>query len=381
MKAYNENAGARRVITVMAGLALSAAAATASASVPQVSGATATAAPRPAQARLRCVNCSDSVRLHLEGLFRRMEELRGELDRRLTSDERQKLSEELIATLRLIEKDMPPPGASAGFIQRSPGRITVTVQRERRGYIGVNLEGISSEDREAGIVRWFEYPRVISIDPDSPAERAGLVRGDTLLAFNGIDIVNREFVLAKLLVPNDRLNIRVRREGDAKEFRLVVAEAPAYAVRRMAPVPLMDVAQSGGQSSVAVAAPRAVEPPSAAVSVPGRRAPEVSVRTPFTGQVYFFNNPIGGATIEPLSDGLVTLTGASDGVFVVRVTPGSQAERSGLRAGDVIVSTKGGEIIKSTRDLTLALAQSDRADGVLLVIVRERKRQELTFRW
>jgi len=373
------SATARNTLMVWtAGLAASVAAWAA----PQVTTTT-TRAPA-AQVRSTCVGCTDSVLMHRDELFRKLKALRREFEQPISVAERELLSRELTAVIMELQA-IPSASASAaprargGALLRSPDRVVVSVgPAEKWGYVGVTFDGMSVEDRRLGTIRWFAYPRIVTVDPESPAARAGLLRGDTLLAFNGMDVVDREFMLSRLLVPKERLSMRVRRDGDDKEFRVIVGEPPGYVVRRISP-------DGFGPARLGVVAPPGVAqvapPPPAAWPAQPPVAAAPRARSTFTGSVYFFNNPVAGATIEPLNDGLAALTGATEGVFVVRVTPQSEAHRSGIRSGDVIVSTRDGQRIRDTRDLTLLIAEGNRGEGLPLVILRERKRQELILRW
>ena len=66
------------------------------------------------------------------------------------------------------------------------------------------------------------HPTVAHVFPDSPAERAGLQVGDTILAVDGID--SREGPLFRDRTPGRRLVVRIRRGAVQREISLVVGE-------------------------------------------------------------------------------------------------------------------------------------------------------------
>src|SRR5215218_10259862 len=96
------------------------------------------------------------------------------------------------------------------------------------GWIGIVVSGAPTQIRVENnemFLRYLIYPEIASIDPSSPAERAGLAPGDTLMAYNGRDVRAQEISMTQLLVPKATVKVRVRREGRVKELPVVVADA------------------------------------------------------------------------------------------------------------------------------------------------------------
>src|SRR5690349_14565499 len=174
---------------------------------PQVT--TTTQTPRAATAgRSRCSGCSDSTRARHEILTQKLDSLRYEFStRRLNRAELDVFEKELSTTLQSLQQLMESQGAMvrrspappngvfsgpvAGSIAQSGDAYTITVQAIRKGYLGVSLDGpsIGYPPEQPDVIRYIQYPRIASVDPASPAERAGLLMGDTLLAMNGNDVV------------------------------------------------------------------------------------------------------------------------------------------------------------------------------------------------
>ena len=61
-----------------------------------------------------------------------------------------------------------------------------------------------------------------------------------------------------------------------------------------------------------------------------------------------------GIDCEPLTPQLAQFFGVDDGVLVMTVTPGTAAEKAGLKAGDVIVKVSG-TLVTSPREITALL--------------------------
>jgi serine protease Do len=96
--------------------------------------------------------------------------------------------------------------------------------------------------------------------------------------------------------------------------------------------------------------------------------------------VWVSNEGVAGARVETINEGLGKAIGVKQGVLVIRAQPGTPAYRSGLRDGDVVLSADGRQLVR-VNDLRAIVARGDGEEGVKLVIVRERKRRDVTLRW
>lgn len=97
------------------------------------------------------------------------------------------------------------------------------------GYAGLNLDQVTVQNPDWGFraSRGFgSVIRVISIDPDGPAARAGLEVGDAIRSVNG----QRLYVLPSEVTgvkPGQRVKLGVVRDGEAITLRLKLGTAPA----------------------------------------------------------------------------------------------------------------------------------------------------------
>ena len=95
----------------------------------------------------------------------------------------------------------------AGVCSRCDDRSTALLPRQRRMMLGsvarvvrrrcrragsaFSAAGAETRDggrREGDFIQYFAYPSIIAVDPESPAQRAGIVTGDVLIAYNGLDV-------------------------------------------------------------------------------------------------------------------------------------------------------------------------------------------------
>lgn len=256
-----------------------------------------------------------------------------------------------------------------------------------QGWLGFVAQGLSEQilDPNGLRVTYFAYPRVTSVDPDSPAEHAGIVPGDLLIAYNGIDVVGHEFNITQLIVPEHKVGVTIRRDGEAKDYSLVASKTPVrVSLRRrdfdaaMPPEVHVEVERLGDQlrrvSGAAVAASAAAE---------GSRERGLANRIMLGGPMMpgglFIIAPNGvfGASMVAVGSDLAKVLKLDKGVFVTEVAPETPAWTAGLRAGDVVISVAG-QAVTSVREVQDMVVRSFGEHSVPLQILREKKPKSLT---
>lgn len=238
-------------------------------------------------------------------------------------------------------------------------RASRKVEMAPKGWIGLNAQGPKQVylDSAGQRVTYFAYPLIVSVDPESPAGRAGIAAGDRLLAYDGIDVINHEFNITRMLVPERKLDVTVRHEGERRDFSLVVGRTPERVVyRQLQPGDVM---------------PAMPKVPMGAIM----RGPMLP------GNVYFFSrNGVFGATMSPVTPDLAKALRLSPGVLVNEAPETSPAFTSGLRAGDVIVNV-GSHPVTTMEELQAIVPAYMNAREVPLTIVRSHKTREITVKW
>lgn len=170
----------------------------------------------------------------------------------------------------------------------------------RRGTLGIDTQDLDDprDPRDDGLAQTLGLPRgsrgavVTRVYPDSAAEKAGLRVRDVIVSANGQRIDDSEALrnFQGLQAPDARVTLEVRRDGQALQLSTGLAEQPR------------------------------------------------SAQTP--------DARLAGATFAELPE--AARREGYVGVLVEAVSRGSRAERNGLRAGDVIVASSGGQF----RDLS-----------------------------
>lgn len=186
--------------------------------------------------------------------------------------------------------------------------------RAERGWLGLSVQ--EAEDSPA------QAPIIVDVYPGSPAEKAGLQRGDRVVGIDGKQVQRYQQILRRiaLLQPGTEVNVEIVRGGRAFEFTATLAERPS--------VEALKAMNSGG-------------------------------RIDALGLVIKPFDPSGGRS-----------KGADAGLRVEAIVPNGPSERAGLMAGDIVVEVNR-KPVRSLRDFDAALADSEPSEVVLLRIRRE----------
>jgi len=166
-----------------------------------------------------------------------------------------------------------------------------------RGWLGVVIQEITPELAESFGLPGTDGALISDIEPGSPADKAGLRKGDVILKFNGVAITEmRELPAIVAMTPvGERATITVYRDGSMKDVIVMIGEMPDESIAGTTP------------------------------STPGG-GPEVG-------------DEDVGISVEEVTPDISQYLGLpdTDGVLVSKVDSGSFAERAGILRGDVIL--------------------------------------------
>ncbi len=193
-----------------------------------------------------------------------------------------------------------------------------------RGWLGVMIQDVTPELAKSFKLSSEEGVLISEVMPDTPAEKAGLKRGDVVTRFNDTPVKDAR-TLSRLVAqskPGSRISLTVVRAGKTKVIEVNLGEMPETA----------------------------------------ERAPQEPKR-----EETFF-----GLSFQDLTPELrkhFGLSGSEDGVLISSVEAGSPAEDAGLRAGDLIKEANR-KPVSSVADLKKILKESSGEEGLLLLIKR-----------
>ena len=143
-------------------------------------------------------------------------------------------------------------GAGPAVAQQDTGRVSSSAAFSaggEEGWLGMGIScsrcslqstSISTSYRSGrpvvvssgGAARWTfsESPMVFSVEPDGPADRAGLMTGDTLISIDGQPLTSREGGERFARIdPGQAVTLRYRRDGHESEARMTAGARPRSA--------------------------------------------------------------------------------------------------------------------------------------------------------
>ncbi|MBK8247988.1 MAG: PDZ domain-containing protein [Gemmatimonadetes bacterium] len=300
---------------------------------------------------------------------------------------------QVLARLRLVENELSSLDVSRGSLRRQLEELCARTQMAE-GWLGIAFNGDYTMDAtpDGVLMAVRRPPEVETVEPGSPAEKAGLRRGDLLLSLGGRELSDAVIALHELLRPGTRVPVRFKRGTDTRTVTVLIEPRPA------------DFRPSCGWEDDLIA--RALAPSSNTVTFvvttpDGRRtaagqnpftissgseepAPVATMRpsqgpSGFTFIAGSSARLLAGTQLVPVNEGIATLTGVERGVFVAEVARRSLGAQAGLVAGDVIVSVDGRPIASPATLVQLMERSASRE--LKLQVVRQKKGETLTLKW
>ncbi len=225
-------------------------------------------------------------------------------------------------------------------------------EKSSGGWLGIYMQDISPDIEEAMDLSSDEGVLVTEVVKDSPAEKAGLESKDVIVGFTeegrGIfEKVEDASQLKKMVQqssPGEVIKLKVSREGKEKVLTVTVGKVPEndfYSQR--------------------------------VIKVPRAKAKDKALDT------YLFTFSSGsriGVKVQDLTEQLGDYFGVKDGegVLVTEVEKDMPAQKSGLKAGDVIVAVDGKKI-EDSGELISAISDKEKGDKVDIKVIRNHQPQ------
>jgi len=212
------------------------------------------------------------------------------------------------------------------------------VSKEKMAYLGVYLGSVEHIHERHGLHEKTEPTTqgavVTEVVEGSAAESAGLLPHDVIVAVNDTPVESSRGLTEALkgYQPNDRVTLRVLRDGAEMPIQAILGERPAVAAKLI---------------------PR------------------------HNKWLYAWREtPFVGVKMQELNGQLAEFFGVEGGILITEVVADSPAARAGLKAGDVLINWNGA-IMQGPSDLTADLRDSKENDIVLATVVRKGETRDL----
>ena len=366
------------------------------AGVPAASAQRATVAPSPTPRAMRALHRLRHVADSLARLYGENDELSPAERRRVgdaldrTVEEAERLSVEMASRGQVWRMGSTPmaSGHDAELMARALVQAT-TAPGAPRGWLGIVISGAAQEPRVVNgemIIHYLMHPEIVTVEPSSPAERAKLEPGDTLIAYDGKDVQDGDISMTRLLRPNARVLVRIRRDGKTRDVPVTIADVPSrislrrdYVVITPTPEPdaFTDMPGFARPTPLPAIAPMA----GATMRRVGATAPMAAgMGGPMA--FMFTVDGVAGARLVTVTEGLARTLRVRYGVLVAASPVGSPAAQSGLQDGDVIVKVAGEPVrtVPHVREL-VAQAVENGGRSVEVELVRGGKGKRMVLRW
>lgn len=221
-------------------------------------------------------------------------------------------------------------------------------------FLGVGVKEITSERAKALKLKEEHGVEVTTVEPESPAEKAGLKPGDVVLEYNGQRVEGtQQFVrFVRETPPGRTVRLTVFRNGSTQTLTATVAERKGRSFNF--PGPKFD-------EDIKLRIERELR------SL--RDVPKVTMS---------WRAGVLGIEGESLKGSqLGDYFGVKEGVLVRSVLKETPAEKAGLKAGDVIVKVDERKV-DEPRDITAALRAVQEASKKTIPVVLVRDKREMT---
>lgn len=224
-------------------------------------------------------------------------------------------------------------------------RAVVVVSDRDRGWLGISIDEVTPKLARKENLKVDAGVLVREVQEDSPAEKAGIKRGDVLTEYDGKKILDERDLIDEVrrTKPGTEVTISVNRNGDTRLLKATIDEA-----------------RSSRSYSFRVPSPR--------IHVEPRRL------------MIHRESMTYGMSFEELNRQLGEYFGAPNGkgLLVKNVKSGSAAEKAGFKAGDVIVKI-GTTDISEIEDFSYALRKFKDGEKAEVEVLRKGSTQKINL--
>jgi serine protease Do len=247
-------------------------------------------------------------------------------------------------------------------------RSANSVQSVETPYLGVSAIDITSDRAKALKLKEERGVEVTLVEPDTAAGKAGLQVGDVIMEFNGQKVEGWEHLkrLVRETPIHREVKIVVWRNGSAQTLTASLGARKEFSVQ-LGDSNMLDMPNWPATPTPPMppASPVAALPPMMQFDMPEFRTLMGSSSLGIVGEAL-------GQESQ-----LAEFFGVKEGVLVRSVNKDSAAEKSGMKAGDVIVKVDD-TAISTPQQISGALRASRGKNAVTVTVIRSKKEMTLT---
>jgi serine protease Do len=226
---------------------------------------------------------------------------------------------------------------------------TIRLMTLSGSYLGVGVRDINEERKTALKLKEERGAEITSVEDDSPAAKAGLKTGDVVIEYAG------------------------QRVDSMEQFIRMVRETPAGREVKIV------VVRNGSNTTIAARPENVSNRMEKTLGRLREMAPQMrgwAVET-MPRPAMNWQSMTLGIEAEGLNEQLCAFFGVKQGVLVRSVNSGSLAEKSGIKAGDIITKVEDVEV-KTPREVTTQLRSARaKSKSVALSVTRDKKEQAM----
>jgi len=232
----------------------------------------------------------------------------------------------------------------ASMVTATPVVAKEDKERLERGWLGVYIQDITKDMKEALDLKSKRGVLVRDVVKDSPADEAGIEQEDVIIRFEGKKVRNSSNLtsLIRDSSPGEKVKLKILRNGKERTLTVTLGERPKdefFYEYEFEPF-----------------------------------FSEAKRIKPYTYSFCLFSGSRIGVRVQDLTEQLGEYFGVEDGegALITEVEEDMPAYKAGLKAGDVIVEVDGEEI-DDTEDLMDIISDKEEGDKVKIKVIRNRK--------
>lgn len=227
----------------------------------------------------------------------------------------------------------------------APGPDRIVLAKGSGSFLGIGVQEIDSDRAKALNLKEERGVEVTRVEDDSPAAKGGIKTGDVVLEFNGdrVEGVEQFMRMVRETPPGREVKLSIARNGAPQQLTMKTGSRKTWMTTRYGDT----------------------------VEIPRIEIPEINV--PDVPRAFMsWRSSIAGIEAESLDSQLAEYFGVKEGVLVRSVVRGSAAEKSGLRAGDVIVKVDDNRV-SSPREISASIRSTRSRKTVPVQVIRDRR--------